>query len=396
MTHTIALISAQGGLFISNKTLFESARANFVAISMKDSTLSKQSFISEKILCIDHNEQGFVNWLISRTDIIERLPEQVLWDDDDSMYLVARSDLSPTLKRKLLPIKNADFFQVVGSKVGQIEMFRNLGIPHPKTDIDIDFESDETGIPFPCIAKADRFGGGGRFSRLVANMEELKEFHREHSDILVQEIVEGTEYSVECFYRSGQLVFAQFSRMLDLLNGNGPSSRRHFYKEIPREVVKELRTIGKALDLNGLINCTLFLESSSGRYLFFEFDVRLNSWAHVSSDFGLDVANYFAIDPICNDLNIGKPLHSVEYIDPSRWMAFAKSEATNPILFPVIFLVKLFRMRYLGSRLTATNPHVAKRLLLELLLLLKGFLPDNFMELLKRVGLNRLILKVLS
>lgn len=396
MNNTIALISAQGGLFISNKTLFEKARANFLAITMEDSTLSKQSFISEKILCSDHTGQTFIDWLITRTDIIEKLPQHVLWDDDDSMYLIARSDLSSMLKRKLLPMKSAEFFHVAGSKVGQIKMFRSLGIPHPKTDIDIDFGSNETCIPFPCIAKADRFGGGGRYSQIVENMAELKEFRREHSEVLVQEIVEGTEFSVECFYRGGQLVFAQFGQMLDLLNGNGPSSRRHFYREIPHEVVRELRTIGEALDLNGLINCTLFLESSSGRYLFFEFDVRLNSWAHVSSDFGLDVANYFASDPICNDLKMGKPINSVEYIDPSRWMAFAKSEATYPILFPVIFLVKLIRMRYSGSRLTASNPLLAKRFLHELLLLLKIALPDNLIKFLKRVGFNGLVLKVLS
>lgn len=271
-------------------------------------------------------------------------------------------------------------------------MFRILGIPHPKTEINIDFGCVENGIPFPCIAKADRFGGGGRFSRLVENLAELKEFHREHSEILVQEIVEGTEYSVECFYRNGHLLFAQFGQMLDLIDGNGPSSRRRFYTEIPNEVVQGLKTIGKALELNGLVNCTLFLESISGRYLFFEFDVRLNSWAHVSPYFGLNVENYFANDPVCEDLRIGKPLNSVEYIDPSRWLSFTKNEATSPILL----ILKLFRMRLSGSRLTASSPQLTKRLLLELLLQFKEVLPLNILGFLKRVGLNKLILKGLN
>lgn len=396
MTHTIALISAQGGLFISNKTLFKKSHANFLAITMKDSRLSKQSFIAEKVSCNKNFGQGFVDWLVNRIDIIEKLPENVLWDDDDSMYLVARSNLSPIYKKKLLPMKNADFFHVAGSKVGQIEMFRNLGISHPKTEINIDFGCDKNGIPFPCIAKADRFGGGGKFSRVVENLTELREFHREHSEILVQEIVEGVEYSVEGFYRNGQLIFAQFGQMLDLLNGNGPSSRRRFYREIPHEVVEGLKTIGKALELNGFVNCTLFLEGSSGRYLFFEFDVRLNSWAHVAPDFGFNVENYFADDPACEDLKIGKLLNSVEYIDPSRWMSFTKNEAASPTLFPVLFILKLFRMRFSGSRLTSSLPQLTKRLLLELLLILKRVLPVNILGFLKRVGINRLILKGLS
>lgn len=395
MTQTIALISAVGGQFISNKPLFEKASANFIAITMKDSKLRNQKFVNEAILTDNLIADEFIDYIVSRTDIIEKLPEQVLLDFDDSMYQIAKSDLPQPLKRKLLPIKNPKFFDVAGSKVGQIRMFRELKIPHPKTQLDLDFANHQFHLPFPCVAKADRFGGGGRFSQILNNKSELEHFRIQHKKILIQTITEGMEFSVECFYRSGRLIYAQFGLMLDLLNGNGPSSRRQFFREIPTQVEENLRIIGNSLELDGLVNCTLFKENKTGEYLFFEFDVRLNSWAHVSSEFGLNVPNYFSKSPKCEELVIGEPTEFTEYIDPSRWLLYAKNDSHNSKIFALRFSLDLLRMKCSGSKLKQSHPPLAKSLLFEFLLPLRDLLPGNLFTLLDKIGLKRLIIKIL-
>lgn len=394
VTTTIALVSAHGGLFLANLPIFINANAQFIVVACEESILSNQTFVSKQILFPHKNCEDFIEKAISNPDLIENLPEFVLFDDDDAMYRVANSKLTVDLKVKLLPIKNAGFLDVAGSKIGQIKMFEKLGISHPKSFIKVDLE--QIPIQFPFIAKADRFGGGGKFSKVIHTKSELEIFAKEHCNYLIQEIVEGIEYSVEAFYRDGVLIFAQLGEVLDLLHGNGPSSRRNFYSQVPIEIVETLVKIGEELKLNAIVNCTLFQIPNTENFVFFEFDVRLNSWAHVSCNFGFDAKKFFGAKKVTQQVNVGNSKSCSEYIDFGRWISYLRSQQSDENISYLRLISIFIQKKFSNAQILAPQQGFIKYFLLQVSVAFFQNFPLSIRNFIKAAGLNNLIIKVLS
>ena len=395
MRPSVGLVSNHNGILLRNLDLFENLEIDFIFVGCNQNILNRKDFISNRIIFLDHTEcEKFNQHFIERIDTMEELPEFVLFEEDDIMYQIARSDLDTKIKSRLLPVKNPEFYDVCGSKIGQIQMFRKLQIPHPKTVIEEQFV--ENSLDFPFIAKAERFGGGGSLSTFINSKSELLEFKKAHGNILIQEIVDGVEYSVECFYRNGELIFAQFGQMLDLLWKNGPSSRRRFFDQIPDVVLNNLKKIGSELNLSGIVNCTIMYEVKNETYLFFEFDLRLNTWAGVSREFGLDVENFFGNRPAAFDFQIGSISNYIEYIDVARWLQFTKEKFNFNSLVLFRFLLLLLWKSTTGTKLRMNSSSFTKSLLYAVALNVWMAMPKKLTDYLRRNGINKRILESLS
>lgn len=395
MGPSVGLVSNHNGILLRNLDLFKNLEIDFIFVGCNQNILSKKDFISNQIIFLDHSEcEKFNQHFIERIHTLEKLPEFVLFEEDDVMYQIARSNFDIKLKSRLLPVKNPEFFDVCGSKIGQIKMFRKLQIPHPKTVIEDQFF--ENLLEFPFIAKAERFGGGGSFSTFINSKNELLEFKKAHEKILIQKIVDGVEYSVECFYRNGILIFAQFGQMLDLLWKNGPSSRRRFFNQIPDVVLNNLKKIGSELKLTGIVNCTIMYEAKNETYLFFEFDLRLNTWAGVSREFGLDAENFFGNRPTAFDFQEGLSSACIEYIDVARWWQFIKEKFNFKSLVFFRFLLLLLWKSATGTKLRMSSSSFTKSLFYAVALNVWMMMPRKLTNYLRRNGINKRILELLS
>ena len=172
----IALISSHGNLFSRNISLFEGDYLHVTLLCCDSDPLIGMGFVDEVKVFQSHDKcGGSAQELIENLDILNNLPEFVLLEDDDWLFQISRSNLDDELKSKLLPIKNKKYFNVAGSKISQVELFSELKINHPRTQVIRNPKTDQVRIPFPLIAKGERRSAGVEVA-LAENMMQLEDF----------------------------------------------------------------------------------------------------------------------------------------------------------------------------------------------------------------------------
>jgi hypothetical protein len=102
----------------------------------------------------------------------DRLETFIVFGTDSELYELSRLSFSPDQRKHILPAQNADATRIVGSKVGLYEYLKQLGIPHPRTEIVLDLvglTQISSHLNFPIFVKADvnisstTFTNGGSF-----------------------------------------------------------------------------------------------------------------------------------------------------------------------------------------------------------------------------------------
>lgn len=297
----IALISSHGNLFSRNISLFEGDYLHVTLLCCDSDPLIGMGFVDEVQVFQSHdNCRGSAKELIENLDLLNKLPELVLLEDDDWLFQISRSNLDDKLKSKLLPIKSKEYFNVAGSKISQVELFSELQINHPRTQIIRNPKTDQVRIPFPFITKGERRSAGVEVA-LAENMMQLEDFsNSQKSQFLLQEIISGEEFNADAFYRNGELIFTSLSVTKCVMWKFGPSARRDYSREVPSEIKDLLESIGNKLQFNGIANVTLMKDFETKKFYLFEFDSRLNAWAHISKYFGFRPEIFF-LNPVSMD-----------------------------------------------------------------------------------------------
>ena len=137
-------------------------------------------------------------------------------------------------------------------------------------------------------------------------------------------------------------------------------------------------------------------EVKNETYLFFEFDLRLNTWAGVSREFGLDVENFFGNRPAAFDFQIGSISNYIEYIDVARWLQFTKEKFNFNSLVLFRFLLLLLWKSTTGTKLRMNSSSFTKSLLYAVALNVWMAMPKKLTDYLRRNGINKRILESLS
>ena len=362
----IALISSHNNTFLTNSNLLSQTNLEFIFVGCDQDDLAQCSFISEKVIYKSHeNCNGSMDVFIKNTDLIENLPEIVLFEVDDAMYQIWNSDLSESTKLNLLPIKNPRFMNMAGSKVGQIETFKTLGIRHPHSQIFTN-DSCKPEIAYPFMAKGDRWAGGV-FVRVINNYQEFVTWRESHEPkFLIQEIIHGQEYSVDAVFRKGQLTYCAISNMHDLLRGNGPAARRTYQKDIPQEVLNMFRKVGLVCQIDGFVNGTVFQEFTTGNWLLFEFDCRINIWFHVSQKLGFSLDKNFEYMKGEKVLLNDSLSRNIEVIDVRRYKEFLRIRENSDSIAFYKYWRSLLKNKLNGGVLFESIPKSSHRIIKKL------------------------------
>ncbi|MBZ5602746.1 MAG: hypothetical protein LAO79_10610 [Acidobacteriia bacterium] len=201
------------------------------------------------------------------------------------------------------------------SKSAQSALMKRLGICHPRTLAfnDVDAAIDAWGDQWPALLKPEQGGSGARMF-LVQSPEELRGLLRERPDLwlpdnllLLQERIEydASQGIVRMEFLGGELLYAMHvvshgafnlcpSEVCNPADGVSvhcevPAAKPvEFYpfKEVPREAVEAglLLMNEGGLDVGGIE----YIESSSGRPVFYDINANSNLRAPIAREFGFD------------------------------------------------------------------------------------------------------------
>jgi carbamoyl-phosphate synthase large subunit len=116
-------------------------------------------------------------------------PDAILSGPEEEILVLSKSKNLFAERNILVLSPDYDTVKICADKIETNKILRRLDIPVPEI-------YGKENIKFPCIVKL-RFGRGGREVFKAESAHELEYHSRRISDPVVQEFIEGTEYSVD-------------------------------------------------------------------------------------------------------------------------------------------------------------------------------------------------------
>lgn len=163
-----------------------------------------------------------------------------------------------------------DTVRVCADKAETYKMFKRYNIPTPEM-------YDEDKVKFPSIIKP-RFGRGGRGLFIVDNAEELEFYLNKVNDPIIQEFINGVEYTIDTFADLEGTPLSMVPRVrLQVESGISVKGMTVYDEEIIkhcRKIVKKLRLIGPA--------CVQCIKDSDGVIKFTEINPRFGGGSILS------------------------------------------------------------------------------------------------------------------
>jgi carbamoyl-phosphate synthase large subunit len=203
--------------------------------------------------------------------------------------------LVPGVDEELLPISRArdtlpcdvllpstGFIETHLDKLASHERLRARGLPTPATES----LSDHRKIPFPCIVKPRR-GRGSRDVAVVRAEDELRAHlvlcRRPPADFIVQELLEGQEYTVTVVADRGRILRAVVPVKVGIKRGITLRAETHH----DDAVMAACTSIHAADPVAGCFNIQLF-KTASGDVKPFEINPRISTTACLALAAGVD------------------------------------------------------------------------------------------------------------
>jgi len=139
--------------------------------------------------------------------------------------------------------------RICTAKLRTFEAFRGLGIPTPRTLAAADYREGALG-PYPVIVKP-RSGRGGTGVHLARNHAEAAFFARYVERAVVQECLEGVEYTIDALATlDSELRILSPRQRLATESGISSKGITHWREDM----LAPVRTLVKALDMAGPLN----------------------------------------------------------------------------------------------------------------------------------------------
>ena len=255
-------------------------------------SLLRSPWIDSSIKLKGKSQTKFLMELFKLRDFLMSLSGTFLWCSDDIMREISLSDISLDFKYQLLPIRNSDYFEILGSKTGQYNVLETLKVNVPFSVV-MQSAEDKNVKNLKSfkdqIIKGNLHGGGSCIKRVSKGSNlELNKLPTNWFPVVIQEFIDGALVAVEAYYKEGELLFWLYSEVDLDISLYGPSVSRTYSAASNLDFLPQLITLGKAAKIHGFANISLILDSSTQEHKIFELDLRPNIWHHTFSDFGID------------------------------------------------------------------------------------------------------------
>lgn len=176
-----------------------------------------------------------------------------------------------------------DIFTRTGDKLEFARFLEEIGVPGPRT---IEYEPGMSVERFPIYLKP-RQGSGSIGTARIESAHSLHEAARGRSDLIVQEAVEGTEFTVDCFAAEpGRVVAAVPRERIAIKAGVSVKGRTYRHPAIERIV----RDVVERSGLQGPANVQGMLRDD-GSFSIFEMNPRFSGTLALTTAAGVNFAS---------------------------------------------------------------------------------------------------------
>lgn len=190
------MISAGGTVTAQSviKALREDGRASFVAIADLDDLNATKAFVDSFVRVPQAGDPAFVDACL---EAVRRLRIELLIPiivEREFLPLIGARERFASLGCRLAA-PSREIVLATADKLSFAAFLERLGIATPKT---IAYAEEGSRVGFPAYLKPRRGSGSVGTSR-VESEEMLREAARGRSDLIVQQALYGTEFTVDCF-----------------------------------------------------------------------------------------------------------------------------------------------------------------------------------------------------
>ena len=259
--------------------LFKKGGFRVVVISPAYWLIQSNSFIDEWIEV--GGQDNFA--LLRKGDELKESFDLVLLSSDELAWDLYKTDFA----KKLSPIKNPTYFNVLEGKIGVALFCEKAKILNPPFKIVKNLQEALLGaleMGFPVMLKMPQSAGGKGIVKCDTLMDlENISFP---SPLLLEKYIEGEVVNVEPFFFESKLVAYNYSLSLFSKTPYAPSLKRLF-KPYPH-IEPLLDQIGQALFAHGIFNLTFIKEKGTGLHYLTELDCRPNKWVRYGRFAGVD------------------------------------------------------------------------------------------------------------
>ncbi len=181
------------------------------------------------------------NFIIEMLKIIKKeQPSAILSGIEEELLSLSANREKIEENGILLLCPDHEYVEVCADKWKTSDMFVRIGIPTP-------IIHDCDSVEFPCVIKP-RFGRGSSNVYIVNDTEDLHFYINKINNPLIQEFVQGSEYTIDVLADRNGNVLSVVPRMrLEIESGISVKSKTVYDKEIidySRHIVKKMKLFG--------------------------------------------------------------------------------------------------------------------------------------------------------
>jgi predicted ATP-grasp superfamily ATP-dependent carboligase len=224
-------------------------------------------------------ENAFVECLLAKVE--ELKPQVLLPTHDESVVIMRHRERFP--KELIIPYEREQLLLDLANKAKATEMACKAGVPVPHVYASIDDVKD-----YPIVFKTV-IGNSAKGVYFPKNKEELSQLMAEHEndEMLLEEWVGGTDYSVDCVRWDGFYKSSVYHALVTKTDGGGTTTQREIV-DVP-ELEHYAKLLLDAVDFHGVCGLDFRYDPSTGRAAFIEVNARFTGGLATPIVAGFDI-----------------------------------------------------------------------------------------------------------
>lgn len=261
-------------------------------IGNAENALAGSEFVDEFIHLDYATPTDLAPALLAEPALLDSLSGWIVFGEDTTPRLLARSGLPFASKARILPARTAEGLGMLGSKAGLATLQGQVGRGGPRSVV-ASTNGELAAVlgtwEGNSLVKSDGGAGG---EQVVAHRPERSATPTALPDawfpVVVQEYIAGVDVSIEVLLRDGRLAGWQYSVARRVAGRYGPTTVRRFVDPPRLDFIHDLDDLATAGGLHGFFNCSLRWSPREGRHYLFELDPRPNAWHQFGPRLGVD------------------------------------------------------------------------------------------------------------
>lgn len=224
-------------------------------------------------------EEAFIACLLKK--VAELRPRVLLPTHDESVVIMRHKDQFPP--ELIIPYESEEMLLMLSNKAKATDIALKAGVPVPEV-----YHSAEEVSSYPIVLKTV-IGNSAKGVYFPASKDELLRLMAEHSDeeILLEEWVGGTDYSVDCVRWNGFYKSSVYHALVTKTDGGGTTTQREIV-DVP-ELEKYAKMLLDAVDFHGVCGLDFRYDPASGRIAFIEVNARFTGGLATPIVAGFDI-----------------------------------------------------------------------------------------------------------